>query len=86
MEAVQNRANAALVMVADHIRGLSLQLAVGKTQAVVFKPQYRPDDLRLRIEGQTVQPGASLMYLRVVHENKGTWYGAHLRATADKAG
>jgi len=84
-ESVQNRANAALASVAGHIRGLGLRLAVDKTEAVVFKNQYRPVDLRLRIEGQIVRPGESLKYLGVILENKGTWFGAHLRAAADKA-
>lgn len=85
VESVQNRANAALASVAGHIRQLGLRLAVDKTEAVVFKNQYRPVDLRLRIEGQIVRPGASLKYLGVVLENKGTWFGAHFRAAADKA-
>lgn len=84
-ESVQNRANAALASVADHIRQLGLRLAVEKTEAVVFKNRYRPVDLRLRIEGQVVRPGATLKYLGVILENKGTWFGAHLHAAADKA-
>ena len=84
-ESMQNRANAALASVAGHIRELGLRLAVDKTEAVVFKKRYRPVDLRLRIEGQVVRPGESLKYLGIVLENKGTWFGAHLRAAADKA-
>lgn len=86
LEAVQNRANAELAIVADHIWGFGIQLAIDKMQAVVFKPQNGPADLRLLIEGQTVRPGALLKYLGVVHENKSTYYGARLRATVDKAG
>ena len=81
---VQNHANAALASVAGHIRQLELRLAVDKTEAVVFKNRYRPVNLRLRIEGQIVRPGESLKYLGIVLENKGTWFGAHLRAAADK--
>lgn len=84
-EAVQNRANAALASVAGHIRQLGLRLAVEKTEAVVFKNRYRPVELRLRIEGQIVRPGETLKYLGVILENKGTWFGAHLHAAADKA-
>jgi len=64
---------------------LGLRLAVDKTEAVVFKAQYGPADLSLRIGDQAVQMCAALNYLGVVHEAKGMWYGAHYRAAADKA-
>jgi len=85
LAALEDRANAALVAVAGHIGDLGLQLAVDKTEAVVFKAQYGPADLRLRIGDQAVQLCVSLKYLGVVHEGKGAWYGAHYSAAADKA-
>jgi len=85
LAALQDRANAALATVADHIGELGLRLAVDKTEAVVFKAQYGSADLRLWIGDQAVQVCESLKYLGIVHEAKGTWYGAHYRAAADKA-
>ncbi|KAF0704934.1 Reverse transcriptase domain-containing protein [Aphis craccivora] len=73
------------VLVAGHIGDLGLRLAVEKTEAVVFKAQYGPADLRLCIGDQAVQLCAALKHLEVVHEGKGMWYGAHYRAAADKA-
>lgn len=83
-EVVQNRANATLATVSG-IRDLGLQLAVNNTQAVVFKSQYRAVDVHLRIHGQTVPLETSLKYLGITLENKGTIYGAHWCAIADKA-
>ncbi|KAL4132895.1 hypothetical protein QTP88_009971 [Uroleucon formosanum] len=85
LAALQDCANAALATVAGHIGDLGLRLAVDKTEAVVFKAQYGPADLRLRIGDQAVRVCESLKYLGIVHEAKGTWYGAHYRAAADKA-
>ncbi|KAL4141335.1 hypothetical protein QTP88_003990 [Uroleucon formosanum] len=85
LAALQDCANAALATVAGHIGDLGLRLAVDKTEAVVFKSQYGPADLRLRIGDQAVRVCESLKYLGIVHEAKGTWYGAHYRAAADKA-
>lgn len=80
---LQDRANAALYAVAGHIRNLGLQLAVDKTDAVVFKAQYGPANLSLRIGDQVVQ---FVKYLGVVHECKGTWYGAHNHAAPTRPG
>ncbi|KAL4082608.1 hypothetical protein QTP88_010121 [Uroleucon formosanum] len=85
LAALQDCANAALATVAGHIGDLGLRLAVDKTEAVVFRAQYGPADLRLRIGDQAVRVCESLKYLGIVHEAKGTWYGAHYRAAADKA-
>jgi len=48
---------------ASHVGDLGLQLGVDKTEAVVFKDQYGPADLRLRIGDQTIQLCTSLKYL-----------------------
>jgi len=42
VEAMQNRANAALATVTEHIRVLGLRLAVEKTKAVAFLSLYGP--------------------------------------------
>lgn len=83
---MQNLTNATLATVAGHIGELGLQLAVDKTQVVVFRAQYGPADLWLQIQDQAVQICATLRYLGVVHESKrGGRYGAHFRSAADKA-
>lgn len=48
------------------MRKLGLQLAIDKTQTVVFMVRYGPADLRLQIEGQTIQLCTSLKYLGVI--------------------
>jgi len=82
---VQKRANATLVTIAKHIHVLGLRLVVEKAEAVVFTSRYGTAVPRLRLESQPIQLGASLKYLSVILENKGTMFGAHLDGTSDKA-
>lgn len=71
-------------MVSAYIQDLCLKLAVEKTEAVMYKSQYRAADVHLRIQGQAVPLGMvplTLKYLDIVLENMGTMYDAHFRAT-----
>jgi len=85
LEAVQNRANAMLVTVAEHKRVFDLRLSVDKTEAVVFMSRYGTAEPLLRLEGQAVWLGLSLNLVEVILENKGTIFCAYLRALSEKA-
>ena len=85
VEAAQNRTNAALATVSRGIGDLGLRLAVQKTAAVAFSNRVWSTSPRIRLGGEPVVLGESLKYLGILLERKGTLYGAHIRAAADKA-
>lgn len=77
VEAVLNRANAALATVSGHVRELGLRVAVDKTEAEIFRNRHGPAEPQVRIQGQAVALRETLKYLSVTLENKRLMFGAH---------
>lgn len=82
---VQECANAALNIVSEHIRNLSLCLAINQTQAAMFTRRCGQAIPLIILQGEAIRLGSSQSYLSITLENKGTMFGVHLRAASAKA-
>lgn len=83
LEAVRDRTTLATEKIISWIESAGLEVALHKTEAVLFSKQRYNQKPELRIKNQTIKWKDAMKYLGVILD-KGLTYGPHIRQAAEK--